>query len=150
MESKNIRFDTLQTFQLDKVELLKGIVGLYFISLEKTRIEYPFKASKLIYIGMSEKKTNSIRSRLSGHHEGLSGNLGIVNYKKREPLLFTHINFEMLKKLWTLRIEDLESYFLLDFVKKYGCYPICNNKTGFEVLKSDIDINWNIDWGHFD
>jgi|TARA_B110000967_G_C18873023_1_gene556577 hypothetical protein len=84
---------------------------------------------------MSEKKTNSIGSRLLGHFDGKSKYLGLTNYRKVEPLLFTYINFEMLKNIWQFRIEDLESYFILDFVKKYGVYPICNNKSGFEQKK---------------
>lgn len=56
----------------------------------------------------------------------------------------------MLKKIWTLRIEDLESYFILDFVKNYGVYPICNNKTGFEILKSELEIDLKIDWNYFE
>ena len=44
--------------------------------------------------------------------------------------MFTHLNFEMLRRLWKQSIEDLESYFILDFVRLYGVYPICNNKTG--------------------
>ena len=65
-------------------------------------------------------------------------------------LRFTYINFEMLRKVWDYRIEDLESYFILDFVKRYGVYPICNNKTGFEVLKNDVRVELDIDWGFFE
>jgi len=65
-------------------------------------------------------------------------------------LNFTYINFEMLKKIWTLRIEDLESYFILDFVKYYGVYPICNNKTGFEILRNELEFDLKIDWNYFE
>jgi hypothetical protein len=99
---------------------------------------------------MSEKRTNSIGSRLTGHFEGKSKNVGLVNYRKIEPLIFTYINFEMLKSFWQLRIEDLESYFILNFVENYGVYPICNNKTGFEVLKNDLEVDILIDWNYFD
>ena len=37
---------------------------------------------------MSEKKTNSIGSRLTGHFEGKSKNLGLVNYRKVGQLNF--------------------------------------------------------------
>jgi len=47
------------------------------------------------------------------------------------------IDFEMLKRIWSYRIEDLESYFILAFLDKYGIYPICNNKSGFEIKKYD-------------
>lgn len=132
------------------IKPLMGITGLYFISLSKTKIQYPFKKSRLIYIGMSEKRTNSIGTRLTGHYDGKSGNLGLVNYRKIEPLYFTYINFEVLKKFWQHRIEDLESYFILDFVNKYGVYPICNNRTGLEILKNNPDVNLEIDWEFFE
>lgn len=99
---------------------------------------------------MSEKKTNSIGSRLTGHFEGKSKNLGLVNYRKVGQLKFTIINFEMLKNFWEYRIEDLESYFILDFVENYGVYPICNNKSGFEILEKKIKANFVIDWKYFE
>jgi len=127
-----------------------GICGLYFIFLKKTEIPYPFRKSRLVYIGMSEKKTNSIGKRLSGHYDGTSGNEGLVNYRKAEGLYFTYLNFEMLKRIWKYRIEDLESYFILDFLKEYGVYPICNNKSGFEIKKHDVPVTLSIDWRYFE
>ncbi len=150
MQSLQINFDTPKQFELSNIKPLNGIVGLYFIFTMNTQIQYPFKKSKLLYIGMSEKKTNSIGSRLTGHFEGKSKNVGLVNYRKIEPLIFTYINFEMLKSFWQLRIEDLESYFILNFVENFGVYPICNNKTGFEVLKNDLEVDILIDWNYFD
>ena len=135
MRNIKIYFNKPKIFNLQNIKPLNHITGLYFIFLTKTEIQYPLRKSRLIYIGMSEKRTNSIGNRLAGHYDGQSGNIGINNYKRLEQLKFTYINFEMLKKIWTLRIEDLESYFILDFVKNYGVYPICNNKTGFEILK---------------
>ncbi|OGR47537.1 MAG: hypothetical protein A2X34_02995 [Elusimicrobia bacterium GWC2_51_8] len=143
-------FDRHQCFALKNIKPLAGICGLYFIFLEKTDIQYPFGKSRLIYIGMSEKKTNSIGKRLSDHYDGISGNQGLVNYRSVEQLNFTYLNFAMLKDLWSYSIEDLESYFILDFVEKFGVYPICNNKTGFEVQKRDIDLRLLIDWKYFD
>jgi hypothetical protein len=127
-----------------------GICGLYFILLKSTNIPYPFRKSKLIYIGMSEKKTNSIGKRLSGHYNGTSGNEGLFNYRKIEVLYFTYLNFDMLKNIWEYRIEDLESYFILDFVDKYGVYPICNNKSGHEILDKKLKANFIIDWTYFE
>jgi hypothetical protein len=150
MQNLQINFDTPKQFELSNIKPLNGIVGLYFIFTTNTQIQYPFKKSKLLYIGMSEKRTNSIGSRLTGHFEGKSKNVGLVNYRKIEPLIFTYINFEMLKSFWQLRIEDLESYFILNFVENYGVYPICNNKTGFEVLKNDLEVDILIDWNYFD
>jgi hypothetical protein len=150
MQSLQINFDLPKQFDLSKIKPLNGIVGLYFIFTSNTNIQYPFQKSRLLYIGMSEKKTNSIGSRLTGHFEGKSKNIGLVNYRKIEPLFFTYINFEMLKSFWQLRIEDLESYFILNFVEHYGVYPICNNKTGFEVLNNVLEVDISIDWKYFD
>ena len=127
-----------------------GIVGLYFIYNWKLEIQYPFQKSRLIYIGMSEKKTNSIGKRLQGHFDGVTGNEGIKSYQKANKVYFTYINFEMLKNLWTLNIESLESYFILNFVETYGVYPICNNKTGYDILDAKFEGNLIIDWGYFE
>jgi len=116
----SIYFDSPMSFEPSNIKPLNGIVGLYFIFTQYIDIQYPFDKSKLLYIGMSEKKTNSIGSRLLGHFDGKSKNLGLTNYRKVRPLLFTYINFEMLKNTWQFRIEDLESYFILDFVSIDG------------------------------
>lgn len=150
MQLFKINFDKQQDFELRNIKPLMGICGLYFIFLKETEIPYPFGKSRLIYIGMSEKKTNSIGKRLSGHYDGTSGNEGLLNYRKIEGLYFTYFNFEMLKRIWSYRIEDLESYFILDFLNKYGVYPICNNKSGFEIKKYDIPITLEIDWKYFE
>jgi len=151
MEDINLKifFEESNKFELQNIKPLSGIIGLYFIFLTNTQIPYPFATSKLIYIGMSEKRTNSIGSRLAGHFDGQSGNIGLTNYRKVEQLNFTYLNFEMLKTVWEYRIEDLESYFILDFVKQYGVYPICNNKTGFEILEINLAVNLEIDWDYF-
>lgn len=150
MTQYKINFDKHQNFELRNIKPLVGICGLYFIFLKETEIPYPFGKSRLIYIGMSEKKTNSIGKRLSGHYDGASGNEGLLNYRKTEGLYFTYFNFEMLKRIWSYRIEDLESYFILNFLDKYGIYPICNNKSGFEIKKYDIPITLEIDWKYFE
>ncbi|NLA24867.1 MAG: GIY-YIG nuclease family protein [Bacteroidales bacterium] len=137
-------------FNPSNISTLNGIVGLYFIFTKTLDIQYPFKKSKLIYIGMSERKTNSIGKRLAGHYDGSSKNIGLTNFRSVEQLKFTYINYDVLKNFWKYRIEDLESYFILDFVKHYGVYPICNNKSGFEVLKKTISTNFLIDWENFE
>jgi hypothetical protein len=145
-----IFFDNPKIFEIQNIKPLSGLTGLYFIFAANIQIQYPFKKSRLLYIGMSEKKTNSMGSRLTGHFEGKSKNMGLVNYRKVEQLFFTYINFEMLRKLWNYRIEDLESYFILDFVEKYGVYPICNNKSGYEILDKKLKSNFVIDWPYFE
>lgn len=145
-----IFFDKPKTFEMQNIKALQGLTGLYFIFCKETQIQYPFKKSRLLYIGMSEKKTNSMGSRLDGHFSGKSKNLGLVNYRKIEQLFFTYINFEMLRFFWSYRIEDLESYFILDFVEKYGVYPICNNKSGYDILNMELKANFKIDWKNFE
>jgi hypothetical protein len=56
----------------------------------------------------------------------------------------------MLRKSWNYGIEDLESYFILDFVDKYGVYPICNNKSGYEILDKKLKADFIIDWPYFE
>ena len=150
MREIKIYFDQYQKFELKNIKPLLGICGLYFILLENTEIQYPFKKSRLVYIGMSEMKTNSIGKRLSDHYDGISGNMGLINYRAVKGLYFTYLNFEMLKNMWEHSIEDLESYFILDFVEKYGVYPICNNKTRFDVQERNISLKLLIDWKYFE
>lgn len=149
VDEVTIYFDSSKPFEPSNIRPLNGIAGLYFIFTQSININYPFKTSKLLYIGMSERRTNSIGSRLLGHFDGKSKNVGLFNYRKVEPLMFTYINFNMLRSRWEFRIEDLESYFILDFVKNYGVYPICNNKTGFEILNNTLTTSFKIDWKYF-
>ena len=128
-----IFFDRPKIFEMKNIKPLSGLTGLYFIFTDKITIQYPFEKSRLLYIGMSEKKTNSMRSRLTGHFEGKSKNLGLVNYRKAEQLFFTYINFEMLHKSWNYGIEDLESYFILDRLKKKGYGAEDDDCSGFFV-----------------
>lgn len=149
---RNIRinFNSMRVFSAANFKTLIGIRGLYFIALPMTFITYPFGGSRLIYIGMSEKSTNSIGKRLQGHFDGSSGNEGLRNYRKREGLLFTYLDFEMLARVWKHRIEDLESFFIIDFVKRYGVYPICNNRSGLEITQLDLEVVFDIDWSFFE
>jgi hypothetical protein len=145
----DIYFDSPMQFEAKNIKPLSGITGLYFIFSSSIQIQYPFEKSRLLYIGMSERRTNSIGSRLIGHFEGKSKNVGLVSYRKIEPLWFTYINIEMLRNIWSFRVEDLESYFILNFVEHFGVYPICNNKTGFEILNNTLTTDFKIDWNYF-
>lgn len=114
MQLFKINFDRYQDFEPRNIKPLTGLCGLYFIFLKETEIPYPYKKSRLIYIGMSERQTNSIGKRLLDHFEGISGNEGIYNYEKVEGLFFTYLNFEMLKQIWKYRIDiraDWSKYF---------------------------------------
>jgi hypothetical protein len=148
-EQLKIFFDNPMIFNPENIRPLNGIAGLYFIFSKSLDINYPFQQSKLLYIGMSEKRTNSIGSRLLGHFDGKSKNVGLQSYRKATELYFTYINFDLLKSRWDYRIEDLESYFILDFVEKFGVYPICNNKSGLDIMSNNIKIHFNIDWNYF-
>ncbi|MCH9030068.1 MAG: hypothetical protein IH819_10755 [Bacteroidetes bacterium] len=146
----NIYFDTPKTFEIQNIKPLSGLVGLYFIFSTDYDIKYPFKKSKLLYIGMSEKKTNSIARRLQDHFDGSSGNLGLANYGQLDQIFFTVLNSQMLKSFWREKVELLESSFILDFVRNYGVYPICNNKRGFEANQPGHDFTMTIDWNFFE
>jgi hypothetical protein len=56
----------------------------------------------------------------------------------------------MVKNFWKFTVEELESYFIRDFVATYGVYPICNNKTGSEILQKKLEANFIIDWNYFE
>ena len=147
--SLKINFDNPLNFESSNFRDLTSVCGLYLIFLPERKISYPFGCSRLIYIGMSEKVTNSISKRLMSHYEGKSGNFGLKNYRASDGLKFTYINFEIVKSFWSKRIEDFESAFILNFVEKYGVYPICNNKTGFPELSKEQETLLDIDWNYF-
>ncbi len=144
-----VNFDVALDFEPRNFSSLTSTRGIYFIFLKQKTIPYPFKESRLIYIGMSDKSTNSVGSRLNNHFTGKSGNFGLQNYRKVEKIKFTHINFEILQTVWSMKIEDLESYFLLNFVTHFGVYPICNNKTGLPDFTGPHEDLLEIDWEYF-
>ena len=144
-----LNFDRSKPFTPEEFLKLNSATGLYFISTTRLGIRYPFNESRLLYIGMSERRTNSIAARLQDHYEGRSGNVGLTNYRKAFPLEFCHLNFAVLESIWRRSIEDLESYFLLDFVEKFGVYPICNNKTGSLDADGKGERVIDVDWEHF-
>lgn len=150
MKEIKIFFNKALRFEPNNIRPLMGVIGLYFIFLKKLQINYPFKNSGLIYIGMSEKRSNSIGQRLLDHCEGRSGNSGLKNYGKMHELFFTYLNYEMLRKSWLASVEDLESYFILDFVENYGVYPICNNKTNYDITQREKKTILIVDWTYFD
>lgn len=147
LELVTINFDEGLPYDISNIKRLTGVIGLYFIFNKDVNINYPFGASRLLYIGMSEKRTNSIGKRLQDHLEGVSGNIGIVSYKKVNPVMFTYLNIEALRGVWSSNVESLEAYFINDFVERYGVYPICNNKSGFTKDGTDVrdlHISWEV------
>jgi len=143
-----IYFDQPIPLETSNIKLLKGIAGLYFIFTKDLPISYPFKPSRLLYIGMSEQKTMGIGKRLASHYDG-AHNIGLKNYRRDRQLYFTTLNFGMIERLWGLRVGNLESYFILDFVEKFGVFPICNNTTGSETFQEKRQADFKIDWDYF-
>jgi hypothetical protein len=145
-----IRF--LEENPLDEVSvrLARGQVGLYFIYLLDTRISYPFRPSRLIYIGMSESRQNTVGNRLRDHASGQSGNPGLTNFISRKGARFTHLPEETLRAVGKHTIPELESIFLMDFLSRHGCYPICNNQAGVELAANSCQGDVVIEWSFFE
>lgn len=147
-----IRFNKtlVNKFDIKNFSTLVGLVGLYFIFLEDLIIPYPFNESRLIYIGMSESRSNSIGNRLRDHIAGRSRNTGIIGYHKKWKLGFTYLDYEFLKQVFpSLDIESIETYFLEDFANFFGVYPICNNRRGASEEKQELNDSPQIDWEFF-
>jgi hypothetical protein len=146
----NISFLHEYNFDDRSIRLTQGAVGIYFIYLLNSVIGYPFGDSRLIYLGLSESKQNSIGQRLSAHLSGRSGNMCIKNYVVQNQVRFTFHTFELLRNLGTNNLYEIESFFLSDFLRVKGTFPICNNQSGVTLaqpLISQPDIT--VDWEHF-
>jgi len=144
-----LNFDHPLEYDASNYDKLTTVRGIYFIFSSGITIPYPFRGSKLLYIGMSERRTNSISARLNDHYGGRSGNSGLTNYRKVDKLFFTYLNFEVIESFWKQSIEDFESFLLQNFVEKFGVYPICNNKTGFPDFTLNNQNIIDIDWDYF-
>jgi hypothetical protein len=145
-----IRF--LEDRPLDEVSIrsVRGLAGLYFIYLINQLIPYPFRASRLIYIGMSESKQNSIGNRLRAHLAGQSGNPGLTNYICQKGARFSYLSFDFLSVLGISTVAELEGVFLRDFLKSNGAYPISNNQSGIELKEETVAPRFEIEWEHFE
>src|SRR6266567_4394403 len=129
-----ISFPEEYTLSERDIKLVGGLTGIYFIYLDKVAIQYPFARSRLIYIGLSESRQNSIGKRLRAHLTGQSGNLGIKNYASRFKVNFTYHSLDVLSNLGTCDLYELEAFFLTRFLDAFGAFPICNNQSGVSVL----------------
>lgn len=99
---------------------------------------------------MSDSSENSIGRRLKGHLTGQSGNNGIKNYAQERGLSFTYYSLDVLRKIGTDNLFELESIFLEDFMQQYGCYPICNGQAGHTITKKAVALgSVDIDWSFF-
>jgi hypothetical protein len=72
---------------------------------------------------------------------GQSGNLGIKNYANRYPTQFTFHSLDLLRVLGTDSLFEIEHFFLADFLKNFGAFPICNGQSGVEVKAPSLDTN---------
>ncbi|MCY6380236.1 hypothetical protein [Hoeflea prorocentri] len=145
----NIIFTRTYNLREQEVKFVQGVAGIYFIFLTDVVIEYPFKASQLIYIGMSESKQNSIAMRLRGHLTGQSGNLGISNYAKAHKVRFTYYSADVLRNYGNDNVFDMESFFLSDFLEHHGSFPICNGQAGHQFSGAGAQIAAKVDWSFF-
>jgi hypothetical protein len=145
-----IRF--LEDKPLDELSVrsARGKIGIYFIFLTDLRIPYPYRSSRLVYIGMSESKQNSIGSRLRSHKSGQSANRGLTNYISSKPARFTYHTINFLTVLGTSNVVELETFFLGAFLNEHGCFPICNNQAGIEIATPTQLPDIRIQWGFFD
>jgi hypothetical protein len=134
---------------VQEVKFVQGVAGIYFIFLKEVAITYPFASSRLIYIGMSESRQNSIAMRLRGHLTGLSGNLGIANYAKAHTTKFTYYSADVLKNYGNENVFDMESFFLTDFLEVHGSYPICNGQAGHQLSETGKKLNAKVEWSFF-
>lgn len=145
-----ITFPEKYPFEDHSIRYVQGVTGLYFIFLKDLSIPYPFQPSRLIYIGMSDSKQNSVGNRLRDHKSGQSGNRGIKNYAVRFDSMFTYLSTEMLKALGSEKAVELESLFLENFAQTHGTFPICNNQAGIELPQGPIgQYSFSIDWPFF-
>jgi hypothetical protein len=144
-----ITFPKDYTLEERSIKLVQGMVGLYFIHLESLLVPYPYSGSRLIYIGMSESAQNSIGRRLRAHLTGQSGNYGIMNYAARYEARFTYHSFQLLRNLGATNLYEIESFFLSDFLRLHGSFPICNNQSGLTVIQPMIPEDITVDWQHF-
>lgn len=150
MNTFKVGFFEHYPFEETSIRLVQGTTGLYFIYLNQLQIPYPFRSSRLIYIGMSESKQNSIGNRLRAHKSGQSGNRAIANYTARHDVRFTYHSLDMLKTLGTENVVELESFFLADFLTEHGAYPICNNQSGTAFPETTLTRNTlSIGWDFF-
>jgi hypothetical protein len=147
--NRTIRF--LEEYAFDEVSIRssRGLAGLYFIYIEDAVISYPFKSSRLIYVGMSESKQNSIGNRIRDHQSGQSGNPGLTNYIQKRTAKFTYLSFDFLDILGIPTVAELEGSFMRAFLKEHGAYPICNNQSGIELRTAIVFAAFEIDWQRF-
>ena len=112
-------------------------------------IPYPFSGSRYDLHWHEQIPQNSIGRRLRAHLTGQSKNYGIMNYAARYRARFTYHSFQLLRNLGATNLYEIESFFLSDFLRVHGAFPICNNQSGLIVTQSKIRGDITVDWQHF-
>jgi hypothetical protein len=148
--SPTIRFFDSKPLDDVSIRSARGDVGLYFIYVVKGYIEYPFRSSRLVYVGMSESTQNSVGNRLRDHASGQSGNPGLTNYIATKGAFFAYLAFDLLSVLQVRSIAEFEGLFLRSFLKEFGCQPICNNQSGIELRGEQASPEFQVEWHAFD
>jgi hypothetical protein len=74
---------------------------------------------------------------------------GIRNYASRYPARFTYHSFELLQNLGATGLYEIESFFLGDFLRVHGAFPICNNQSGWNIIESKITGEITVEWKQF-
>ncbi len=144
-----VRFFEIKKLDEVSIRFVRGVIGLYFIFTTDLMIQYPFRPCRLIYIGMSESRQNSIGNRLRDHASGQSGNPGLSNYIRTRGAQFTYLTADLLSVLGIPTVAELEGEFLRAFLASFGCYPICNNQSGIEIRGEELPPHFEIDWRTF-
>jgi hypothetical protein len=150
-----IRFSELYPLSAATARFADGAVGVYFLGIaDGLGIGYPFKKSRLIYIGMSASRQNSIGKRLQAHLSGRSGNVALFNYAKVRPVVFSYFGNEVLSALGVCPVPEIEGFFLREFESVHGAYPICNNQSSAagpaSALKhAALKVDWTA-WNEVD
>lgn len=144
-----IVFTKFYRLREQEINFVRGVAGIYFIFLNTKEIPYPITSSRLIYIGMSESRQNSIAMRLRGHLTGQSGNLGIRNYARNHNVSFTCYSAQVLRNYGSDNVFAMESFFLTDFLHHHGSYPICNGQGGHQIIETSGGFSAGVDWEFF-
>ena len=144
-----VSFADDKTLDESSIRSVRGMIGVYFIFLAELRIPYPFHSSRLIYIGMSESRQNSIGNRLRDHESGQSGNPGLTNFISSKEGRFAYHSLDFLRVLGSTNVAEFEGLFLRSFLAFHGCYPICNNQAGIEACTAMNVKNISVDWSFF-
>ena len=46
-------------------------------------------------------------------------------------------------------LYEIESFFLADFLRVHGAFPICNNQSGWTIIEPKIAGHIKVAWNHF-